>query len=113
MTVYLYEFLYRGRPPGSAEEPAWHVVLGAVGEDAFGRPVHAEKTLDMAQAAAAGWDLPKIIEAINASALAEAEMLRREIEAKEQALDEERDLRARAQAELAALKGTAAPRGGE
>ena len=25
---FLYEFLYRGRPAGAAEPPAWHIVLG-------------------------------------------------------------------------------------
>ncbi|MFE1601644.1 hypothetical protein [Methylobacterium sp. ID0610] len=25
---FLYEFLFRGRPPGDPELPAWHVVIG-------------------------------------------------------------------------------------
>lgn len=78
MAAYFYEFLYRGRPEGSVEAPAWHVVLGASGNDTFGRPYHDEATLSVAQAEAAGWALPTVLAAINTDALKEVERLRLE-----------------------------------
>ena len=78
MAVHIHEFLYRGRE-GSAEPPAWHLTLASTGENDFGEPVRSERTLNMTQAADAGWDLPDIIAAINADALVEIEGKRSEI----------------------------------
>jgi hypothetical protein len=73
MAIYIEEFLFRGRAPGEAREPAWHVTLAeeveieGIGQRRFTRQ------LGVAAAAAAGWTLPDVIAAINAEALAEAE----------------------------------------
>jgi hypothetical protein len=68
-------------------------VLASVGEDDFGQPTRTARTFTMAEARAAGWDLPEAIAAINAGLAAEieakrdeVEALRSEIEAKEAAL---------------------------
>lgn len=77
---YLYEFLYRGRPPGAKEEPAWQITLGVIVPDPFGGPAtHREQTLNIEQAKAAGWGLPKIVEEINAEALVVAEQARADL----------------------------------
>jgi hypothetical protein len=83
MPVHLEEFLYRGRPEGGDEPPAWHVVLLSVADDGLGGKSLAHKTLSMAQAEEAGWPLPTIIDAINTDALKEIERLRREGAAKD------------------------------
>lgn len=70
--AYLYEFLYRGRPPGSAEAPAWHVVIGqnvtlpGSSESQF----VSSGALTPAQAEAAGFPLPTILTSIDAAAMA-------------------------------------------
>lgn len=76
MAIHIHEFLYRGRPEGSAEEPAWHLIVASIGKDNFGSPTRAERTLNMAQAKEAGWELPKIIAAINADLMRECEALK-------------------------------------
>jgi hypothetical protein len=101
MAIYIDEFLYRGRAPGSAEEPAWHLVLASAGEDDFGRPTRAVRTLGMAEARAAGWGLPEVIAAINAGLAAEIETKRSEVEA----------LRSEIEAKDAAIEAFAAGRG--
>lgn len=79
-SIYFYEFLYRGRPSGSIEEPAWHVVLAADSVDAFGAKSHTERTLNMVQAQEAGWALPQILSAINADILAQNTLLAKQVE---------------------------------
>jgi hypothetical protein len=76
MALYVYEFFYRGRAPGSAEPPAWHLILASDAKDEFGRTPPPGLAMSMAQAKAAGWGLPEIVKAINADLLAEAEALR-------------------------------------
>lgn len=87
---YLYEFLYRGRPPGSAEAPAWHVVLArSVVLPGTGEvQVVPSGALTPAQAEAAGFPLAMVLSGIDAAALAgceaavaEAAGLRRERDA--------------------------------
>jgi hypothetical protein len=83
---YLYEFLWRGRPPGEDdaydENPAaWHVQIEqrlALGKNEGAIP-HV-RTLNMTQAIAAGWDLKKISGTINAATLAELEVARATID---------------------------------
>ncbi len=86
MAIYIEEFLYRGRAAGSAEEPAWHLVLASTGEDDFGQPTIATRTLNMAEAEAASWGLPEIIAAINAELMAEVDTKRSEVQALAQEL---------------------------
>ncbi|WP_058618621.1 hypothetical protein [Methylobacterium indicum] len=87
---YLYEFLYRGRPAGSAEAPAWHVVLGrhVTPPGATEAQFVASGALSPAQAEAAGFPLSAVLAGIDAAALAgrdaavaEAAALRRERDA--------------------------------
>lgn len=90
--LHFEEFLYRGRPEGDPREPAWHVVLlENLGTSTVSKQAHYERhTLNMAQAEAAGYPLPKLIADINAEALKEIERLRGEIgklEAKISALE--------------------------
>lgn len=70
---FLYEFLFRGRPPGDAQPPAWHVVLGQAvalpGEPA--PQVVLSAALTPTQAEAAGFPLPALLEAINADVMAD------------------------------------------
>ncbi len=83
MPVHLEEFLYRGRPEGVDEPPAWHVVLLSITDDGLGGKSLAHRTLSMAQAAEAGWPLPKVINAINVDALREIERMRADSAAKD------------------------------
>lgn len=108
---YLYEFLYRGRPPGSAEPPAWHVVLGrhVTAPDAREAQFVASAALAPAQAEAAGFPLAAVLAGIDGAALAgrdaalaEAEAARRERDA----VMAERDALA---VQLAALQPAPAP----
>ncbi len=52
---YLYEFLYRGRPAGDAEPPAWHVVIGQMVQmpGRLGGAIRLQRPLTPAQAEAA------------------------------------------------------------
>lgn len=69
MALYLEEFLYRGRPDG--QPPAYHVVLGDAGTDAFGNPsLVLSGPLTPAQAEALGFSLQAVAEAINSQTLA-------------------------------------------
>jgi len=89
MAVYVYEFLYRGRAPGDATPPAWHIALRSATTDDFGRTVLSEPLLlNMTQAAQQEWDLPAIISAINAETLAFAEAETARANAAEQALED-------------------------
>ena len=63
MSVYLYEFLYRGQPDGTGD---FHVVLAGTSTDAFGVvTTQQSKAMTPDQAAAAGFPLPTIIAGIN------------------------------------------------
>jgi hypothetical protein len=66
MAVYVYEFLYRGRPNGDV---AYHVIL-AEEVEAMGQKRHVERgPLTPEAAAELGFPLEKIVEGINAEAL--------------------------------------------
>lgn len=71
MALYLDEFLYRGRPAGAAEPPAYHVVLGDAVIDAFGnQSISLSGPLTPAQAESHGFTLQTIAETINSQTLA-------------------------------------------
>jgi hypothetical protein len=66
--MYLYEFLWRGRPNG---ETAYHVILGEE-VDTLGKKSHIEShALTPEQAEEMGFPIASIIENINAMALIE------------------------------------------
>lgn len=72
MTLYIEEFLWRGRPPGSDQPLAYHVVLGSFGKDAFGRDgVTISDPMTPAQAEQMGFPLSTIVNGINAVTLQE------------------------------------------
>lgn len=73
---YIYEFLYRGQPPGSPREPGWHLIIAQEGVGANGEPTHTERVFNMAQAETAKLGLPAIIATLNGAALAEVDRLR-------------------------------------
>ncbi|AWB24197.1 hypothetical protein DA075_27705 [Methylobacterium currus] len=102
---YLYEFLYRGRPAGSTEAPAWHVVLGqhVTPPGAVEAQFVSSGALTPAQAEAAGFPLSAVLAGIDAAALAGRDAALAEAAAARQ----ERDALA---AQLAALQ--AAPAAG-
>jgi hypothetical protein len=101
---FLYEFLYRGRPAGSAEAPSWHVVLGqhVTPPGATEAQFVASGALTPAQAEAAGFPLAAVLAGIDAAALAGRDAALAEAAAARQ----ERDALA---AGLAALQGGAGP----
>jgi hypothetical protein len=103
MTIYVHEFLYRGRAPGSTEPPAWHLILASDAKDEMGRNVAPGPALSMAQATAAGWGLPEIVAAINADLLAEAETLRAARDGQEAEIEQLRTEKATVTAERDAL----------
>jgi hypothetical protein len=63
---YVEEFLYRGRPPGSEDPPAWHVNIAD-----SDTPREPPVQYNMAAATAIGWTLPMILSEINAKAIVE------------------------------------------
>lgn len=113
MSVYLDEFLYRGRPEGSDQPPAYHVILGSVTRDGFGKTVvTTSDALTPEQAEAAGFPLPAALAAINAGAMAENALLRAECDrmiAAAQAAAED----ARAEARAAILRAETADERGD
>lgn len=109
--TYLYEFLYRGRPAGSSEPPAWHVVLGqhVTPPGASEAQFVASGALTPAQAEAAGFPLTAVLAGIDAAALAGRDAAQAEAEAARRERDAalvERDALA---AQLAALQAAPAP----
>jgi hypothetical protein len=94
MAVHIHEFLYRGRPEGSAEPPGWHLTLVSLGENDFGEPARSERTLNMAEAKAAGWGLPEVIAAINADVLADLERTRADMVVLREELERAKDEKA-------------------
>ena len=75
MTIYVDEFLFRGRAPDDAEPPAWHVVLGNKGVTVFNDPFRdMSTTMNSQQAESAGWSLPTIIADINTQLLKQCEV---------------------------------------
>lgn len=75
--AYVYEFLYRGQPVGSATPPAYHVIVAVPGTDAFGNPTLAlSRPMTPDEATAQGLALPKIISGINTALTAEIASLK-------------------------------------
>ncbi len=80
MTLYLEEFLWRGRAPDDARPPAWHVILASKGTDAFGQPYcDLSPALTPEQAKGLGFDLAAVFSVINSEALQECDRLRSEL----------------------------------
>jgi len=80
MALFVEEFLYRGKAPGVAEQPAWHVVLGDAVTDAFGNlSISLSGPLPVARAETLGFGLPSVIAEINAVVLATADALRQDV----------------------------------
>ena len=78
--AYLYEFLFRGKPPGSAQAPDYHVIVAVPGTDAFGNPTIAySQAMTPDQATAGGMTLPTIISGINAALTAEIATLQAQL----------------------------------
>lgn len=74
--AYLYEFLYRGRPPGSDLKSDYHVVMAVTGTDALGNPVtHYTSPMTPDVAVGHGVVLPKLLDAINIETMAEVASL--------------------------------------
>ena len=68
--LYLYEVLYRGRAPGDATPPDYHVILAHDATDAFGRKSTAfSDAMTADQAKAAGFDLPAILLSMNTTTM--------------------------------------------
>jgi hypothetical protein len=77
--AYVYEFLYRGQPPGSTQAPDYHVILAVPGTDAFGNPTLAgSQAMTPDQATAEGFALPTIIAGINTALTAQIGSLQAE-----------------------------------
>ena len=80
MALYLEEFLYRGRPDG--QTPAYHMVLGDAGVDAFGNPsLSLSGPLTPAQAEALGFPLSAVADAINTGTMAALTQVQSELAA--------------------------------
>ncbi|HVI28872.1 hypothetical protein [Hansschlegelia sp.] len=95
MTQYVEEFVYRGRPPSSELQPAWHVRLGSETPSAFGGEPTIELTQPMmvTEAEAAGWPLDDILGAVAAAATVRADTLAAQLAAAREAADEAEMLR--------------------
>jgi hypothetical protein len=79
-SIFLEEFLWRGRAPDTNEPPAWHVILGHVTTNAFEkRTLSLSHALTPDQAKELGFDLPDALAAINQASLAEIDGLRGEV----------------------------------
>src|SRR5882672_11850984 len=66
MTIYIEEFLYRGKAPSTGETEAWHVVLGNEIDNGFGQMVvNISNPMTPSQAQAVGFPLPVILASIN------------------------------------------------
>lgn len=64
--IFVEEFLYRGKPAGDPDGPAWHVVLASVDQDGFGRvAITRNGPMGVDAATALGYPLPKILDAVN------------------------------------------------
>lgn len=70
MAAFIYEFLFRGRVPGSETPSAWHVVLGNEVDDGFGKKVIGYAgPLTPGQSQALGFSLSTILQDINGEAM--------------------------------------------
>lgn len=70
--MFVYEFLWRGQPPGSDQLPAYHVILADVVKSGLGMDVITPSTaLTPQQAESLGFPLKQIVKDINGKALAD------------------------------------------
>lgn len=109
--LFLYEFLYRGRPPGAAEPPAWHVVLAQSVPLPGGGPAQivASAALSPAQAEAAGFPLPTLLSAIGSAVMADRDAKAAALSQAESERDAVRRELAAVTAERDALRDAARP----
>lgn len=70
---YIYEFLFRGLHPTETQPTGWHVVLRNVS-------TREERTLNVEQAKAEGFDLSSVLREINSEALAAADASSKSVE---------------------------------
>jgi hypothetical protein len=78
--AFVYEFLYRGQPPGSAVAPDYHVIVGVPGTDAFGNPTLAySQPMTPDQAVAGGLALPAVVSGVNTALTAQIATLQAQI----------------------------------
>jgi len=86
--AYVYEFLYRGQPAGSASAPEYHVIAAVPGTDAFGNSTTAYSApMTPDQAVAQGLTLPALIAGINTALTAEIASLQAQIAALNTGID--------------------------
>jgi hypothetical protein len=77
--AYVYEFLYRGQPPGSTQAPDYHVIVAVPGTDVFGDPMLSySQAMTPEQAGAGGLALPTLIAGINTALTAQIATLQAE-----------------------------------
>lgn len=109
---YIYEFMYRGRSPGSTEAASFHILLAQETEQ-FGRSQTAiSDAMTPEQAEAAGFPLPTILTSINTQVIADNTDLREQVarvQAAAAAAQAEHEQAAAAlQAQIADLQGQVA-----
>lgn len=79
-SAYVYEFLYRGQPPGSAAPPAWHVILAVPDTDGLGNPTTTySPAMTPDQAVAQGMTLPSLITGINTAVAGQVTALQAQV----------------------------------
>jgi hypothetical protein len=82
MTLFVEEFLYRGRAPADLQPSAWHVILGDAVTDAFGKQsISLSDALTPSQAEALGFPLSKVIAGINDELAKQVDVLSAELAA--------------------------------
>jgi len=86
MAEFLYEFLYRGRSPNDAEAPAYQITVAQV-EDPL-----RQRTLNVKQALAEGFDLSVISQEINMEVLKKFDALNTTLTTVRSQLAEAQDL---------------------
>ncbi|BAQ44412.1 hypothetical protein [Methylobacterium aquaticum] len=106
---YIYEFLFRGRPEGSAEPAAWHVIIGQTTEvPGSGEQLVTSGALTPEKAEAAGFSLSSILSGIETRAMAERDAAATEAAAARQERDAVIAERDAAKAETKAAQETSA-----
>ncbi|WP_303831973.1 hypothetical protein [Asticcacaulis taihuensis] len=88
MSLYVEEFLWRGRPEGSDLPSGWHLIVGAKSVDGFGvERIDLSQALTPEQAEAMGFPLENIIAGINADALKQVDALAAQVASLQAQLD--------------------------
>lgn len=91
MTIYIEEFLYRGKSPSSAQPASWHLVLGDEVTNGFGKnTISFAGPMTPAQAKDLNFDLPVVLAAINTAVMGQLTVKTSELAAKSADLDAEK-----------------------